>query len=567
MRLGTKLQKKMTTLRLFSVGLLSLTLLLPWSVDAQTQKRHDYGDAPDSYGTTLSVDGARHTIADSFGLGTLPDEDQNGQPTGQADGDNNNGVNDEDGVVFPQLVIGGDGLIKCQVNEITVTLVDALNAGAFLDGWVDYNGNGIFDIPDEHFSGGFSEPLNVGENRIKFPVPCDAVEGPTYARFRLSRTGGLLPTGDGGEGEVEDYRINLICLDFGDAPNSYGTTIESIGPSHVIVPGLRIGNLIDPEGDGIPSDDAKGDDNNTQSDEDGIPEKPQIIDVPGETVELQVLVTNDTAAPAYLGCWIDFNRNGTFSDDQLVQAVINPGTPSVTLSYLTPDDVVVGDSFIRCRLSATVGEIQNPTGSATSGEVEDCLVAISSNLPVELSTFTAEIEKNDAVRLYWSTLSEDQNAGFAIESSWNNGTFTEMAFVEGAGTTEEAQFYSYTVSDLRSGRYQFRLKQVDIDGSFEYSQVLDIRMDLPRAFDLEPAYPNPFNPSTQVRFTVAEREAVRLALYDASGRQLRVIYAGTPAAGATQTVRIDADGLASGIYLVRLEGTNFVGSQKIVLMK
>lgn len=565
MRLVTKLNLFMSGSAVLPIVLLCAVLALPVAV--QGQQALDFGDAPDSYGTLLGSDGARHTIASAFGIGTLPDAEPDGQPTGQADGDNTNGNNDEDGIVFPQLVVGGNGFAKCQVNEITVVLKDGAGTGAFLDGWIDLNQDGVFDAQSEHFAQGTSAQLQDGVNRIKFLVPCEAEEGLTYVRFRLSRTGNLAPTGVGGDGEVEDYQIRLICVDFGDAPDSFGTTAENIGPSHVIVPGLRIGVLIDPEADGQPSDDAKGDDNDSQSDEDGIPNKPQIIDMPGEAVALVVVVTNQTQQPAYLGCWIDMNRNGTFADDALAQAVVNPGDTSVTLNYTTPGDVSVGDTYIRCRLSANVAEVQNPIGNATSGEVEDCLVSISSNLPVELSTFTAEREADDTVRLYWTTLSEDQNAGFAVESSWNGEAFTEMDFVVGAGSTDKAQYYSYVAGNLRPGRYQFRLKQVDIDGAFEYSQVLDVRLDLPRAFELEPAYPNPFNPSTQVRFTVAERELVRLALYDASGRQLRVVYEGTPAAGATQTIRIDADGLASGIYLVRLEGANFVGSQKLILMK
>ena len=191
-------------------------------------------------------------------------------------------------------------------------------------------------------------------------------------------------------------------------------------------------------------------------------------------------------------------------------------------------------------------------------------------LPVELVSFEA-ITDGDAVSLSWKTLSETNNAGFEIQRiSKNDGAsvpWEVLGFVEGAGTTLEAQSYSYRLDNLEAGRHVFRLKQIDYDGAFEYSAQVEVAVEMPDAFVVSRAYPNPFNPQASFSFGVRQAQQVTVELYNVLGQRVMTVYQGTPAAGATQSVLIDGSGLQSGLYLLRVQGENFVDTQMLTLVK
>lgn len=159
----------------------------------------DFGDAPAPYPTRLADDGARHQIVGNFFLGKTPtDVDFDGQPTALADGDDNDGTDDEDGVVFNTSLVGGFG------GTLTVTA----SASGRLDAWIDFNQDGDWnDAGEQIFT---SKLLNSGENVLTVNVPGTALPGATFARFRLSGSGNLRPTGPAADGEVEDHRVTIV---------------------------------------------------------------------------------------------------------------------------------------------------------------------------------------------------------------------------------------------------------------------------------------------------------------------------------------------------------------------
>ncbi|MEM6337786.1 MAG: T9SS type A sorting domain-containing protein [Bacteroidota bacterium] len=142
-----------------------------------------------------------------------------------------------------------------------------------------------------------------------------------------------------------------------------------------------------------------------------------------------------------------------------------------------------------------------------------------------------------------------------------------LDFVPGASTTTEAQSYSFDVSDLEPGRHGFRLKQIDFDGAFEFSETVEVVVDVPGTHVLEAAYPNPFNPRTTFAFLVAETQPVRATLHDAQGRLVKTLYDDEAPAGEKVWVRVNADGLASGTYLYRIEGRNFAETKSVQLVR
>lgn len=184
----------MKTMLLSFVVLLVIVLL---SSNLLAQQGADWGDAPDSYGTTASASGAYHPAANVW-MGTPPDIEPDGQPTSGADGDDNTGQDDEDGVTLPAVLIAGE--------SASVTIHGG-DYGGFVHAWIDFDRNGVFDSGDQIFS---DLLVTGGNNSQTFNVPSTAVAGITYARFRInSDGGGIGPTGDGWDGEVEDYQVEI----------------------------------------------------------------------------------------------------------------------------------------------------------------------------------------------------------------------------------------------------------------------------------------------------------------------------------------------------------------------
>ncbi|MHC4691920.1 MAG: GEVED domain-containing protein [Planctomycetota bacterium] len=159
----------------------------------------DFGDCPDPcYPTLLVSDGARHTIDPNVFLGSRIDSELDGQPTFWADGDDVNGIPDEDGVYFPSVLF----------TDCTRNVSVFASSEGMLDAWFDFNADGDWADPCEQIFA--SEPLYAGSNILTFRIPYDANIGETYARFRFSTAGGLEPNGPALDGEAEDYMVSIL---------------------------------------------------------------------------------------------------------------------------------------------------------------------------------------------------------------------------------------------------------------------------------------------------------------------------------------------------------------------
>jgi hypothetical protein len=187
-------------------------------------------------------------------------------------------------------------------------------------------------------------------------------------------------------------------------------------------------------------------------------------------------------------------------------------------------------------------------------------------VPVELSSFTASVNPQGQAILNWITASEINNRGFEIQRRAVEGQFSTIGFVQGYGTTTEEQSYTYADNNVNPGTYQYRLKQIDFDGRFEYSEAIELDVTPPLAFGLEQNYPNPFNPSTKIKYSIAEAGYVKLAIYNAIGEQVSVLVDGQQNAGFFE-VNFNASNLPSGTYLYKLDGPGFTTAKKMLLMK
>ncbi len=333
------------------------------------QPTTDFGDYATADASSLVVPNLR--------LGATVDREYFSTTNAEATGDDLTGSDDEDGVTMPASLTPGATV------SIPVTVFNNTGATTYLNTWIDFDGDGSFNNTLSSPSGtgeriaqvnvpssGSTQSLNVA-----FTVPDTVADGAGRGvRFRLTSVTNPNPTGAAGNGEVEDYTVTLEKpADFGDAPASYGVA------KHDIVPGSRLGVAIDADATSRSNATATGDDTAGASpdDEDGV-SVDQVL-VPGREASVVLSATGT----GYFNVWIDFNRNGSFTDEG-EHIVTNAATgplftltqPLPNLSHFTvPASAVPGASFLRARFTQSTWS-GGPTGNAPSGEVEDMAVTI-----------------------------------------------------------------------------------------------------------------------------------------------------------------------------------------------
>ena len=366
---GAKSGLTFARFRLSTMPNLTYTGLAPngevedYQVNIETMQQFDFGDAPDpTYPTLLASNGARHIVT-GLKLGTLIDAEPNGQPNATATGDDNNNLNDEDGIWW------GCDFIPGQVNTIKVTA----SGPGFLNAWFDFNIDGDWADPGEQVFTNVA--LLAGTTDLFVNVPAGASLGNTFARFRFSSQQNLSYTGLAQDGEVEDYMVTIHPpeeMDYGDAPDpTYPTLAASNGARHRHDPNipLFLGNKIDWEINGQPNPLANGDDMNNLSDEDGVIFLTPML--PGGVATINVTASMGGGA---LQGWIDFNQNGTWDPTEQIftNTVLVAGVQLLTFNV--PPNALLGKTYARFRYS-TMGNLM-PYGCAPNGEVEDYMIYI-----------------------------------------------------------------------------------------------------------------------------------------------------------------------------------------------
>ena len=404
----------------------------------------DLGDAPDSdtqYRTSLERNGPRHTLDTQLYMGSCVDNDTNGQPSNNADGDDDTGVtstntlgtcatenDDEDSLTPPALT---DGQIS---PTVTVKTANTTGAGAYLACWVDYSGKDGFQQAER------SATVTVasGDDEVTVTLPTvpantsTTTQGSSFMRCRLASTESeiKLPTGKANNGEVEDYPVTIsiipvVLLDWGDAPSSdYPTLSADTGPNHVIDNTLYMGGCIDNETDAQPTDNAEGDNNGSASsvtegtcitennDEDSLT-PPALTD--GQIAPTVIVTTvNTTGEDAYLACWMDYSGSGFEAAERSATVIVTNNATSAVITLpnvpTNANSMTAGSSFMRCRLASTETEINNPTGEASDGEIEDYPVTVNAML-------VDSLDWGDAPSEHYPTLVADEGPRHVINDS------------------------------------------------------------------------------------------------------------------------------------------------------
>jgi hypothetical protein len=192
-------------------------------------------------------------------------------------------------------------------------------------------------------------------------------------------------------------------------------------------------------------------------------------------------------------------------------------------------------------------------------------------LPVELASFDAWHTGQETVELSWTTTSEQNNAGFAVEhKSSAEDDWTELGFVESAatgGTTTEVQSYQFAAEDLSVGTHRFRLKQVDVEGSTHLSKTVTVDLGMDEPVRLTAPAPNPVRNRTTLSFAVKTSVETTLRLYNVLGQQVATLYRGTPAAEESQAVDLSAGDLSSGVYFLRLRAGERTVTERMTVVR
>lgn len=187
-------------------------------------------------------------------------------------------------------------------------------------------------------------------------------------------------------------------------------------------------------------------------------------------------------------------------------------------------------------------------------------------IPVELTSFSASVSGKTVV-LNWTTATELNNDGFEIQRKFERGKFVAIKFVKGKGTTTGETKYRYVDQSVTKGLNIYRLKQIDFDGSFSYSNEVEVNFALPMEFSLGQNYPNPFNPNTSISFTLDENAPVSLTIYNIVGELVKSIISNEMKEAGSYEIHFDASELPSGTYIYTLRQGERVASKKMTLIK
>lgn len=372
------------------------------------------------FGDYAGFASASSTWSSSIRLGLESDTETASRANDYANGDDIDDIDDEDGVTLPAVLYAGS------TGSVTIKRLNTSGSTVYLNGWIDFNNNGVLTDSGEQIIANqtVSNGTNGTNQTYTFNVPAAAVAGNVGARFRITSTSNPGPTGNSGNGEVEDYVVEVMGgnTDFGDYSSfpSASSTVNSL---------LRIGDLVDGEAVATTNATATGDDITGSDDEDGVTVPASLAQ--GASSSLTVNVTNTTGAAAYLNAWVDFNRNGVLTDagEQIASNIVvatGSSNSNRTLSFTVPSNASQGTAGVRVRLTSVASP--GSDGLDGSGEVEDYVTTISC-AGVEVATQTLDagtvgtpysftLSATGGVGPYtWSLVSGSLPAGLSLSSA------------------------------------------------------------------------------------------------------------------------------------------------------
>ncbi|MCB0727531.1 MAG: T9SS type A sorting domain-containing protein [Ignavibacteriae bacterium] len=239
-------------------------------------------------------------------------------------------------------------------------------------------------------------------------------------------------------------------------------------------------------------------------------------------------------------------------------------------------DQIIGRTFVGYIFGGIKADQPNQGASSASEYIFKVYITPDVPLPVELTSFTSLTEDRN-VTLNWSTSYETNNSGFDIErkNTEENNNWVFAGNVRGFGNSTLNQNYTFTDKELNSGRYEYRLKQIDYNGNYEYFELSnEVVIGIPEKYMLSQNYPNPFNPSTLIKYSIPNSANVSIKIYDILGNEVATLVNEKHSAGfyfVEFSSKKYGNALSSGVYFYKLtasgETGDFVESKKMTLIK
>lgn len=248
---------------------------------------------------------------------------------------------------------------------------------------------------------------------------------------------------------------------------------------------------------------------------------------------------------------------GTITTGQIANLGRNASTGTIAYFQGNIDNVAV---YNKALSQTEIVELYTNYRTAVTGPV----------VPVELISFNTSISAGK-VALHWETATEKNNSGFEIEWSSNKETFSKIGFVPGCGTSSLKHSYSFSDVYPLTAKSYYRLKQIDYDGSYNYSNIVEAGIIAPASFSMSQNYPNPFNPSTTIKYQLPSKERVIITIFNSIGEKIKTIADGIKEAGY-YTIQWNGrdelnNGVAAGIYFYRIQAGGFVDAKKMIFLK
>jgi hypothetical protein len=266
--------------------------------------------------------------------------------------------------------------------------------------------------------------------------------------------------------------------------------------------------------------------------------------------------------------WL-YNK-GPGSVSRLCEVMYRYGNNSfANAGYFVPHNTIYNLTFAQiptAPLGATFLEIRLYAWNLTSTlQLDDVKLSGNDPLPIELSSFTARVINNNVV-LNWQTATETDNYGFDIERLSTNQVWENIGFVNGSGNSNSPKVYSFTDKTASSGKYTYRLKQIDANGSYSYSKEVEVNLGTPATFSLAQNYPNPFNPATKISYQIPVQSFVQIDIFNSIGEKVAALVNEVKEAGYYD-VQFNVASFASGIYFYSIKAGEFMNVKKMILTK
>ena len=218
-----------------------------------------------------------------------------------------------------------------------------------------------------------------------------------------------------------------------------------------------------------------------------------------------------------------------------------------------------------CYAATSVDSYGNESGFSNVVEIDVPAV------PVELSGFSVHSNNSDAI-LEWTTATESNNYGFEVQRSQNNpSTFKKIGFIHGNGTTATPKHYRFVDKDLPNGKYYYRLKQIDYNGDYEFSDTIQISIGLPGEFRLDQNHPNPFNSSTMISYSLFKSGHVELTICNMNGQEVYRLVDEFQEAGVYNFnwngINFNGTKVTSGLYFYRIKALNSSKFRRMIVLR